>query len=75
MVRRAGWAIVNVDASVIAEKPKIMAQSAEIRQRMAMALGISYDRFSIKATTNEGLGALGRSEGLAAFAVATLTEA
>jgi 2-C-methyl-D-erythritol 4-phosphate cytidylyltransferase/2-C-methyl-D-erythritol 2,4-cyclodiphosphate synthase len=75
MVRRAGWAIVNVDASVISEKPKVMAQSAMIRQKLAEAIGISPDRVSVKATTNEGLGALGRSEGLAAFAVATLTEA
>jgi len=69
-----GWRIVNIDATVVAERPKIMAKADEIRGAISKAAGIRFDQVSVKATTNEGLGAVGRSEGLAAFAVATLVE-
>lgn len=75
LVRGEGWKVVNVDATVIAEKPKVMPQSLQIRTAIAQAIGCPLGSVSIKATTNEKLGAIGRSEGLAAFAVATLTEA
>ncbi len=67
-----GWEIVHVDAAIIAEKPKIMPRALEIRERIASALGLSSDRVSVKATTNEGLGSLGRAEGIAAYATATI---
>lgn len=67
-----GWDIVHVDVTVIAERPNIMQRAAEIRARIAEVLSSGADRFSIKATTNEGLGALGRSEGIAAYAIATV---
>lgn len=73
LVREQGWEIVFVDASVVAERPKVMARRDEICESIGGALGISPDRVSVKATTNEGLGAIGRSEGVAAFAVATLS--
>ena len=57
---------------VIAEKPKIMPRAAEIRNAVSNALSIEPGRVSIKATTNEGLGSLGRGEGIAAYATATL---
>lgn len=66
------WSIVNVDATVIAEFPKIMIREIEVREKISEALGIETSAVSIKATTNERLGALGRGEGIAAFAVATI---
>lgn len=73
LVRAEGWTVVNVDMTVVAESPKIMRRSAEIRTAIAKALGIDVSRVSVKATTNERLGFVGRREGLAATAVATLS--
>lgn len=67
-----GWTIVNIDATVIAETPKVMKRANDIRAAIATAVDLSIDRVSIKATTNEGLGSIGRSEGIAAFATATI---
>jgi 2-C-methyl-D-erythritol 4-phosphate cytidylyltransferase/2-C-methyl-D-erythritol 2,4-cyclodiphosphate synthase len=74
LVRERGWSIVNLDATVVAQMPKVMVQADEIRQIIGDACSISPTAVSIKATTNEELGALGRGEGLAAYAVATLRE-
>lgn len=71
-VRAAQWEILHLDATILAEVPKVMPRSQEIRHAIAQAAGISMDRVSIKATTNEKLGAIGRSEGIAAMAVATV---
>lgn len=71
-IRNCGWIIVNVDCSVIAERPKIMVRQAEIREAIANCAGIEVERVSVKATTNEGLGSLGRGEGIAAFATAQI---
>ncbi len=67
-----GWDVVNIDVSVIAERPRLSGRRDEIRKVIARLAGISPDRVSIKATTNEGLGSIGRGEGVAAFAVATI---
>lgn len=64
--------IVNVDATVIAEAPKIAPYLPAMRQCLAEALRLPLARVSIKATTNEGLGFLGRAEGIAAMAVASV---
>jgi 2-C-methyl-D-erythritol 4-phosphate cytidylyltransferase/2-C-methyl-D-erythritol 2,4-cyclodiphosphate synthase len=72
LVAESGWQIVNVDATLICEKPKVMGRSLDIRSNIADALEISLDRVSIKATTNEGLGSLGRGEGISCFSIATL---
>ena len=72
LVANEGWTIVNLDATVIAETPKVMQKAELIRSRIAESVGISPDRVSVKATTNEKLGSIGRSEGIAAFAIATL---
>ena len=64
--------IVNVDATVIAEAPKLGPQVPEMRKRIAAAIGISDSQVSIKATTNERLGPIGRGEGISAMAVATV---
>jgi 2-C-methyl-D-erythritol 2,4-cyclodiphosphate synthase len=62
----------NIDATVIAEAPKIAPHLAAMRIQIAQALGIGEAQISIKATTNEGLGAIGRGEGIAAMAVASV---
>ena len=64
--------VVNVDASVVAEAPRLAPRRDAIRGNVAHALCIAIDRVSVKATTNERLGALGRSEGIAAVAIATI---
>jgi 2-C-methyl-D-erythritol 2,4-cyclodiphosphate synthase len=63
---------INVDATIIAEAPKISPHTAAMRKKIAGAIGIGEASVSIKATTNEMLGAIGRGEGIAAMAVATV---
>jgi 2-C-methyl-D-erythritol 2,4-cyclodiphosphate synthase len=63
---------VNVDATLIAEAPKIAPHIPAMRAKIATVLNLEISRISIKATTNEGLGAIGRAEGMAAMAVATV---
>lgn len=67
-----GWQVVHVDMSVIAETPKVMKRSDDIRRAVGEAIGIETSRVSVKATTNERLGSIGRGEGIAAFATATI---
>ena len=67
-----GFAIVNIDSTVIAEEPKIGPHISAMRQRISKTLSIPADSIGIKATTNEGLGFIGRGEGIAAMAIATL---
>ena len=69
------WRVVNVDATLIAEAPRIGPHLAAMRGEISAALGIEMTRVGIKATTNEGIGALGRGEGMAAMAVATVEQA
>ena len=64
--------VVNVDATVLAEAPKISPHITAMQEKIANALGVKANAISIKATTNEGLGAVGRSEGMAAIAVASV---
>ena len=68
-----GWRIGNVDATVVAENPKLAPYIDEMRTNVAAALQIEVSQVSIKATTTEGLGLTGRGEGIAALAVALLT--
>ena len=72
IVRRAGLAPVNVDATVICEAPRLGPFRDAMRERLAAALGLGLDAVGVKFTTNEGMGAIGRGEGIAAMAVATL---
>jgi len=67
-----GWAIGNVDATVVLERPKLAPFRAAIRASLAGALGLTEDAVNVKATTGEGMGFVGRGEGAAAMAVATL---
>jgi 2-C-methyl-D-erythritol 2,4-cyclodiphosphate synthase len=64
--------IVNVDSTIIAQEPKLNPHVLEMGRNIAEALGLSPDRVGVKATTNERIGFLGREEGIAAMAVATV---
>ncbi len=64
--------VVNVDATVIAQEPKLMPHMAKMKAAVAQALGVNADQIGIKATTNEHLGFIGRGEGIAAMAVASV---
>jgi len=75
LVRAKGLAPRNVDATVVAERPRLAPHRAAMRERIAELLGLPLDRVSVKASTNNGLGALGRAEGVAALAVVLLEEA
>ncbi len=72
LLREEGWAVVNLDMTVIAESPKVMKRSQDVRETVAGALGIEASRVSLKATTNERMGFVGRGEGIAALAIATI---
>lgn len=71
-VKAKGFRVVNVDAAIQAEKPKVMPYAQRMRERLAPALEVGVEDVSIKATTMEGLGAIGRGEGIAVMAVATI---
>ncbi len=75
IVRERGGTITNADISLIAEAPKVGPHRQQMRENLAAILGISLDRCSIKATTNEKLGFVGRNEGIAAIATATVVYA
>ena len=69
VLAEAGWTIVNVDATVAAQAPKLAPYIPEMRERLAAAMGLDAGRVSVKATTEEGLGFTGSGEGIAAHAV------
>lgn len=73
-LRDGGWRVGNIDATVVAQRPKLAPYISDMRQRISEALGIDKGRVSVKATTSEGLGFAGREEGIAAYAVAALEE-
>jgi 2-C-methyl-D-erythritol 2,4-cyclodiphosphate synthase len=67
-----GWAVVNVDATVLAESPRLAPHTVEMANRIAVSLEIGFEMVSVKATTTDGLGFTGRGEGIAALAVALI---
>ena len=73
-VAARGWRIENVDCTVIAQQPKLASYMPAIRKTIAEDLGIAADDINVKAKTNEKLGALGRSEGIAAQAAVLLIQ-
>lgn len=73
LVRGAGYDVASLDATVIAETPRIAPHTAAMRGAIAKGLGVGVDVVSVKAKTNEGLGAIGASEAIAAMAVALIT--
>lgn len=72
LVLEKGGKIENIDASLVAEEPKVMPHAAAMKEALAEALGIEIADVGIKATTNETMGFVGRREGIAAFAVASI---
>lgn len=69
LLRERGWAIVNVDAVVVCEEPRIAPYRAAMRERLAGAMGVRPEQVGIRGTTTEGMGFTGRGEGIAAHAV------
>ena len=69
MLREKGWAINNVDAMLCIEAPKINPHVPEMKKRLAAAMEIDVEDVSVKATTNETMGFIGREEGVVAYAV------
>jgi 2-C-methyl-D-erythritol 2,4-cyclodiphosphate synthase len=72
LVRARGGALVNVDATVLAQAPRLAPLLPEMAKRLADVLGLEIDRVSVKAKSPEGLGLLGRQEGMAAMAVVSV---
>ena len=72
LVVKAGWAIVNVDATVIAQAPKLAPHMEAIRESVAKAIGIDLQRVNIKAKTKEGCDAVGQKEAIEVHAIALL---
>jgi 2-C-methyl-D-erythritol 2,4-cyclodiphosphate synthase len=75
LVREAGNAPVNVDATVVAERPKLTPHVPAMKEALGRVLGLTEDRIGLKATTSEGLGALGSVDGIAAMAVCLIETA
>ena len=75
LVREAGVAPVNIDATIVAERPKLAPHLPAMKDALGQVLGLPPDRIGLKATTSEGLGALGRGEGVAAIAVCLIETA
>lgn len=75
MVIAGGVELVNVDCTLVMEEPKLAPYRAEIRERLAQALGLPLGCVNVKASTGEGMGFVGRREGVAALAVASLQSA
>ena len=71
-VKAAGWVPANADITVIAEMPRVGPHRPAIRERLAAAIGVTPDAVMIKGKSNEGMGWIGRGEGIACIAVATL---
>ena len=74
-VRAAGWDPAQADVTVIAETPRIGVHRRAMCEKLAAALGVAADRVMVKGKTNEGMGWIGRGEGIACIAVATLVRA
>lgn len=70
--KAGGGRIVNIDATIIAQQPKVYPHIGKMKENLARALGVPASRIGIKATTNEKMGFVGREEGIAAMAVASV---
>lgn len=74
LINEAGYDLVNLDATVIAEAPRIGPHVDALRRSIAETVGLPISAVSVKATTNEGMGFVGRGEGIAALAIATIAD-
>ena len=73
-VKGKGFTLLNVDATIVAQKPRLSEIIPRMVKEIAEVLGIETERVNVKATTTEGLGFTGREEGIAAYAVALVEE-
>ncbi len=71
----SGWQTLYVDATIVAERPVLRPHMAQIKQSLAALLRLDADSVNVKATTSDGLGSIGRGEGIAALAIATVDRA
>ena len=74
LLHRTGWRVVNTDATIIAEAPKLAPHIPAMRARLAEAMGLDTAQVSVKAKTAEGMDAVGKGEGISAWAIATIEE-
>jgi 2-C-methyl-D-erythritol 2,4-cyclodiphosphate synthase len=74
LIQAQGWLIGNIDSTIVAEQPKLKPHLKSMRSSLAKALAIDLEQISIKATTNEKLGPVGREEGICAYAIALLVQ-
>lgn len=74
LIRQEGWEVGNVDITIALQRPKLAPHIRSMRDTLASVMGIGADRVSVKATTTEKLGFVGRSEGCEVYAVALLTK-
>jgi 2-C-methyl-D-erythritol 2,4-cyclodiphosphate synthase len=74
MIREAGWELGNADVTVILDQPKLNAHIPAMKENLALVMGIEESQISIKATTSEGMGFVGRGEGISAMAVALIQQ-
>ena len=72
LLHQSGFAVGNIDSTLVLERPKIMPYANQMQKNIAGALGISENQISVKATTNEGMGFIGIGEGAVAYAVTTI---
>lgn len=71
-IGRLGWQVQQVDVAIVAERPRIASHRELMRERLSQALGVGVENVSVKGKTNEGMGWIGRAEGIACIAVATI---
>ncbi|MBI4337708.1 MAG: 2-C-methyl-D-erythritol 2,4-cyclodiphosphate synthase [Chloroflexi bacterium] len=74
LLAERGWKVSNVDATILAEQPRLGPHVSQMRERLARDLGLTLERVSVKAKTADGLGPVGQGECIAAYAVACLEE-
>jgi 2-C-methyl-D-erythritol 2,4-cyclodiphosphate synthase len=72
VLKKAMFKVENIDATIVAQKPKIAPYIEKMKENIALELGIQTDRINIKATTTEGMGFIGAGDGMAAYAIALL---
>ena len=75
LLRERGWRVGNADVTVVCERPKVGPHAQAMRETIAADLGVGLDAISVKATTNERMGFIGRGEGIAALAACLLVAA
>ncbi len=72
VLKEGGWRVLNVDATIVAQSPKLAPYFQAMRQSIADCLGVEPDRVSVKATTTDGLGFAGSGQGIACYSVASI---